>query len=189
LRILFRSLCALAALFSGTAAMTANPEPLLFGGARAGATVEDIAQLISLAKPPVGKKPYVYGTTCELVRTNYSISGMEMQQCYHFKDGKLVMVRFHANVTEMARQDKSLSVSKRTLLANGYLYESVKHLTEKYGRPTTKEGNPSAAYYRWERDNGLVIELSHLRAFVLSTSVWFSDGSLPSASLANKPKR
>jgi hypothetical protein len=189
LRTLFKSLLALVALFSGSVAVAVEPKPLLFGGARAGATLEEVSRLVQLAKPPVGKKPYIRGATCELVRTDYSISGMEMQQCYFFKDNRLVMVRFHANVTEMAKQDKSLSVTKRTLLANGYFNESVKHLTEKYGRATRVEGNPSTAYYRWERDNGLVIELSTVRAFALSTSVWFSDGSLPSASLVKKQKQ
>ncbi|MBV7259519.1 hypothetical protein [Erythrobacter crassostreae] len=185
---LFKTLCALAVWSSSSTAIAADREPLLYGGARAGATVEELKALSSIPKPPVGEKPYVHGTTCELVRWNYSISGMEMQQCYHFKDDKLVMVRVHADVTEMVRS-KKLSMSERTLLANAYFRESVKTLTEKYGRPTKKEGNPSAAYYRWERDTGLVIELSTVRAFASSTSVWFSDGSLPSASPVRKPKK
>lgn len=182
----FRNLIASAALVSSSGAIAAASEPLLYGGARAGSSIEEVATLVSQAKPTVGKKPRVYDATCELERPSYTISGMEMRQCYYFRENRLVMVGFMANVTQMAKPPKNLSAKKRTLLANGYFYESVKHLTGKYGRPSQKEGNPSTAYYRWDLDNGVVVELNTLRAFVQSTSVRFSDGSLITGSLVKK---
>lgn len=188
MRTLFAGLLALTLMSSSAALVAMERKPFLLGGARIGDSLEKVANLVRSAKPPEGEKRTIHGTTCELERKNYTTGGMEMDECYYFRDGKLVMIRVHADVTEMAKERKSLTPAKRTLLANGCFNESVKRLTERYGQPTLKDGNRSAAYYRWERANGVVIELSHLRWWILSTSVRFSDGSLPSASPVPKKK-